>query len=46
MIQGKAIVQKDNQKFELNQNQSTYIDIHEVHRLSNKSDDILQIIEV
>ena len=46
VVQGIAIVQKDNQKFELNQNQSTYIDINEVHCLSNKTNEILQIIEV
>ena len=46
VVQGKASVQKDNQEFELNQNESTYIDINQVHRLSNKSNVILQIIEV
>ena len=46
VVQGKASVQKDNQEFELNQNESTYIDINQVHRLSNKSNEILQIIEV
>ena len=46
VVLGKAIVQKDNQEFELNQNESTYIDKNQVHRLSNKSNEILQIIEV
>lgn len=46
VVQGKAIVQKDNQEYELSQNESTYIDINEVHRLSNKSNEVLQIIEV
>jgi mannose-1-phosphate guanylyltransferase/mannose-6-phosphate isomerase len=46
VILGKAIVQKDNQEFELIQNESTYIDKNEIHRLSNKSNEVLQIIEV
>jgi mannose-1-phosphate guanylyltransferase/mannose-6-phosphate isomerase len=46
VIQGKATVQKDNKKFELNKNESTYIDKNQVHRLSNKSNEILQVIEV
>ena len=46
VVLGKAMVQKGNQEFELNQNQSIYININEVHRLSNKLNEILQIIEV
>jgi mannose-1-phosphate guanylyltransferase/mannose-6-phosphate isomerase len=46
VIHGKATVQKGNQKFELNQNESTYIEKNQVHRLSNESSEILQIIEI
>jgi len=46
VVLGKAIVQKDKKEFELNQNESTYIDKNQVHRLSNNSNEILQIIEV
>lgn len=46
VVQGKATVQKDNEEFELNQNESTYIHKTQVHRLSNNSNEILQIIEV
>lgn len=46
VVHGIATVQKDNKEFELNQNESTYIDKNQVHRLSNKSNEILQIIEV
>ena len=46
VIQGQAIVQQENKGFELNQNESTYIHKNQVHRLSNNSNEILQIIEV
>ena len=46
VVMGKATVQKNKKEFELNQNESTYIDINEVHRLSNNTNEILQIIEV
>ena len=46
VVLGKAIVQIDKNEFELNQNESTYIHKNQVHRLSNKSNEILQIIEV
>lgn len=46
VVQGKAIIKKDMKEFELKQYESTYIDVNEVHRLSNKSNEILQIIEV
>ena len=46
VIQGKATVQKDNQEFELNYNESTFIKQNQIHRLSNQSSNILQIIEV
>jgi len=46
VVQGKATVQQDNKEYELNQNESTYIHKNQVHRLSNNSNEILQIIEV
>ena len=46
VVHGKAIIKKDNQEFELNQNESTYIEKNQVHRLSNQSNEVLQIIEV
>ncbi len=46
VVQGKATVQQDNKEYELNQNESTYIHKNQVHRLSNNSNKILQIIEV
>ena len=46
VIQGKATVQKDNQEFELNYNESTFIKQNQVHRLTNQSSNVLQIIEV
>jgi mannose-1-phosphate guanylyltransferase/mannose-6-phosphate isomerase len=45
-VQGKVFIQKDNQEFELNQNESAYIDKNEIHRLLNKSNEVVQIIEV
>jgi len=46
VVQGEATVIKDRQEFVLKQNESTYIEKNEVHRLSNNTNDILQIIEV
>ena len=46
VVKGKASVINDNQKIELNQNESTYIDKNQLHRLSNNTNKILQIIEV
>lgn len=46
VVQGKATVQQDNKEYELNQNESTYIHKNQIHRLSNQSNEILQIIEV
>ncbi|MDA9819172.1 mannose-1-phosphate guanylyltransferase/mannose-6-phosphate isomerase [Methylophilaceae bacterium] len=46
VVQGKATVQQDNKEYELNHNESTYIQKKQVHRLSNNSNEILQIIEV
>jgi mannose-1-phosphate guanylyltransferase/mannose-6-phosphate isomerase len=46
VVQGKATVQQDNKEYELSMNESTYIHKNQVHRLSNQSKEILQIIEV
>ena len=46
VIQGQATVTKGDDIFKLNANESTYIEKMEIHRLENKSDEILQIIEV
>jgi mannose-1-phosphate guanylyltransferase/mannose-6-phosphate isomerase len=46
VVLGKATIQINKKEFELNQNESTYIEKNQVHRLSNKSNEILQIIEV
>jgi mannose-1-phosphate guanylyltransferase/mannose-6-phosphate isomerase len=46
VVQGQAIVQQENKEYELNMNESTYIHKNQVHRLSNKTNEILQIIEV
>lgn len=46
VVQGKAIVQQDNEEYELSMNESTYIHKNQVHRLSNKKNEILKIIEV
>ena len=46
VVEGKASVTKGKQKFELNTNQSTFIDVGEVHRLENKTSRILKLVEV
>ena len=46
VVQGKAIVQQNNKEYELSTNESTFIQKNQVHRLSNQSNEILQIIEV
>ena len=46
VVEGKATVTKGNQKFDLNTNQSTFIDVGEVHRLENKTSQILKLVEV
>jgi len=46
VVRGRATIIKDKKKFELNQDESTYIVKNQVHRLSNQSNEILQIIEV
>ena len=37
---------KGKQKFELNTNQSTFINVGEIHRLENKTSSILKLVEV
>ena len=46
VVEGKASVTKGNQKFDLNTNQSTFIDVGEIHRLENKTSQILKLVEV
>ena len=46
VVKGKATIIQDNQKFELNQNESIFIAKNQVHRLSNNTNKALQIIEV
>ena len=46
VIKGIAEITKGNKSFRLTENQSTYIPLGEIHRLSNPSDVDLEIIEV
>jgi mannose-1-phosphate guanylyltransferase/mannose-6-phosphate isomerase len=46
VVKGSAMVTKGDQTFLLKQNQSTYIEVEEVHRLSNPGPGELEIIEV
>ncbi len=46
VIAGVATVHKDGEVFELNQNESTFIPVGMVHSLENRSDEILEVIEV
>lgn len=46
VVQGVATVIKNNVEMLLNQNESTFIEQNQIHRLSNTADEILQIIEV
>jgi len=46
VVKGIAEVIKGNEKMTLNENQSTYIPLKEIHRLSNPSKKPLEIIEV
>lgn len=46
VVKGKASIQKGETKFVLNINQSTYISANTIHRLSNKEQVPLEIIEV
>ena len=46
VVSGRALVEIDDKKFSLNENQSCYIPQKSKHRLSNKTKDELLIIEV
>ena len=46
VVQGKATITKGSRTFDLNSNQSTFIDIKEIHRLENKTSKILKLVEV
>ena len=46
VVDGIATVTKDDEKFELKANQSTYIEVEMKHRLENNTDENLVIIEV
>jgi mannose-1-phosphate guanylyltransferase/mannose-6-phosphate isomerase len=46
VVKGIAHVHNNGKIFDLKVNQSTYIEIDSVHKLSNNTDDILEIIEV
>ena len=46
VVEGKASVTKGDQSFDLKTNQSTFIDVGEIHRLENKTSRILKLVEV
>jgi mannose-1-phosphate guanylyltransferase len=46
VVSGTATVTKGNETFDLEENQSTYINVEEIHSLENKRDIDLEIIEV
>ena len=46
VVKGSASIFKENKIFTLGENESTYIEKGQIHRLSNNSDQIVQIIEV
>ncbi len=45
-VRSRARVTRDDQVFDLSENQSTYIPLGAVHRLENPGDEPLQVIEV
>ena len=45
-MKGVATITKDDAIFDLFENQSTYIEKNQIHRISNKSHNSLMIIEV
>jgi len=45
-VRGSALIEVDNKQILLHENQSTYIPVGSVHRLSNPGTIPLQIIEV
>ena len=46
VVDGTAIVTRDDETFELGRNQSTYIPVGAVHRLENRGPGLLKLIEV
>ncbi|GIS64669.1 MAG: hypothetical protein CM1200mP3_09170 [Chloroflexota bacterium] len=46
VVHGQATVTKNNETFLLQENESTYIPIGATHRLENKSDEPLEIVEI
>ena len=46
VVKGVATITKDDAIFDLFENQSTYIEKKQIHRISNRSDNSLMIIEV
>jgi mannose-1-phosphate guanylyltransferase/mannose-6-phosphate isomerase len=46
VVQGKARITKNEDEFDLNVNESTYISIGDVHRIANPFDEPVHIIEV
>ena len=46
VVEGKASVTKGNQTFDLNTNQSTFIDVGEIHRLENRTSQTLKLVEI
>jgi len=46
VVKGTATVTKGSEIFELHQNESTYIPLGEKHRLENRGEDLLEVIEV
>ena len=46
VVEGKATVTKGKETFILNKNQSTFIDVKEIHRLENKTSQVLKLVEI
>jgi mannose-1-phosphate guanylyltransferase/mannose-6-phosphate isomerase len=46
VVKGLGTITKDHEKFNLTENQSTYIEKNQIHRIENLTDQNLQIIEV
>ena len=46
VVKGVATITRDKEKFNITENQSTYIEKNQIHQIENTTDQILQIIEV
>jgi mannose-1-phosphate guanylyltransferase/mannose-6-phosphate isomerase len=46
VVKGLATITKDQEKFNLTENESTYIEKNQIHQIENLTDQNLQIIEV